>query len=101
MEALDLLNLIVASHVDSRAVMDVLRHDLEHAPHLAIDGLAAGCCAKRLVSTLSTYSREKEKQKKDKDKVGLNNSPFSNTRAIGAHSYRMRSFPLGLFLSAG
>src|SRR2546421_3555650 len=29
------------------------------------------------------------------------NLPFSITMAIGAHSYRIRSFPLGLFLSAG
>lgn len=27
--------------------------------------------------------------------------PFSKTMAIGAHSYKIRSLPLGLFLSAG
>lgn len=41
-EGLDLLDLVVAPQENARAVVDVLRHDLEHPAHLIVDGLAAG-----------------------------------------------------------
>lgn len=43
MELLDLLNLIIRTHKDTGLVMDILRYDLEHAVHLAIDGLTTSC----------------------------------------------------------
>jgi hypothetical protein len=36
-----LLHLVVASQEDARAIVDVLRHHMQHALHLAIDRLAA------------------------------------------------------------
>ncbi len=86
-----LLNLVIATHKDARPIVDVLGHHLEHAAHLAIDGLATG-----YRKALDAYpGRERLLIT-----VG-SNSPFSNTNAIGAHSYRILSLPLGLFLSAG
>ena len=41
MEGLDLLNLVVAAHKDAGSVMDMFWNNLEHAIHLAVDGLAA------------------------------------------------------------
>lgn len=41
-ERLDLLNLVITAHEDTRLVVDVLGHDLQHPPHLAVDSLAAG-----------------------------------------------------------
>ena len=38
----DLLHLVVTAHEDARAVVDMLRHYLEHPAHLAVDGLPAG-----------------------------------------------------------
>lgn len=40
-ELLDLLNLIVTSHEDAGSVVDVLGRNLEHALHVAVDGLSA------------------------------------------------------------
>ena len=39
----DLLYLIIAAEEDAAPVMDVLGHDFNHALHLAVDCLAAGC----------------------------------------------------------
>ena len=71
-ESLHLLNLVIASHVDARAVVDVLRHDLQHASHLTVDGLAASCSwGGRPVSSLSTFFEEgKGKSKGVKKKPG-------------------------------
>lgn len=38
-EGLDLLNLIVAAKEDSCLVMDILWHNVQHPPHLAVDSL--------------------------------------------------------------
>lgn len=85
MELLDLLDLVIASHEDARSIMDSLRNNLEHASHIAIDGLTSSY----ILLAHNRYSFTES------------NVPFSKTMAIGAHSYRIRSFPLGLFLSAG
>ena len=39
----DLLHLLVAAQEDARSVVDVLGHDLDHAIHVAVDGLSASC----------------------------------------------------------
>ena len=38
----DLLDLIVATHEDTAAVVDVLGGDGHHAVHVAVDGLTTG-----------------------------------------------------------
>jgi hypothetical protein len=38
----DLLDLLLAAHENATPVMDVFRLDLEHALHIAVDGVAAG-----------------------------------------------------------
>lgn len=38
-ELLHLLDLVVTTHEDTGLVVDVLRHHLEHAVHLAVDSL--------------------------------------------------------------
>jgi hypothetical protein len=47
----DELHLIIGAEEDSAAVVDALGDDGEHACHVAVDCLAAGC-EKRKVSTL-------------------------------------------------
>jgi hypothetical protein len=47
----DELHLVVGAEEDSAAVVDALGDDGEHACHVAVDCLAAGC-EKRKVSTL-------------------------------------------------
>lgn len=39
-ESLDLFNLVIAAHENSRAIVDMLRLNLHHTLHLAIDSLA-------------------------------------------------------------
>lgn len=39
----NLLHFVQAAHEDSRSVMNVLRLDLEHALHLAVDRVPASC----------------------------------------------------------
>ena len=41
----DLLHLLIAAQEDTAAIVDVLRDDSQHAPHLAIDRLTASCTA--------------------------------------------------------
>lgn len=85
-ELLDLLHLIVAAHEDTGSVVDVLGLDLEHSLHVAVDSLATGY--QLLVNQLNCWYKTLD-------------IPFSKIMAMGAHSYRIRSLPLGLFLSAG
>jgi hypothetical protein len=37
------LDLLVATKEDAAAVVDVLRHDVHHTAHLAVNGLSASC----------------------------------------------------------
>lgn len=43
MECLDLLNLIVTAHKDTRLVVNMLRYNFQHPIHVAIDGLPTSC----------------------------------------------------------
>lgn len=71
----DELHLVVGAEEDTAAVVDALGDDGEHACHVAVDCLAAGC--RDRVSTLCLCSVF------EKD---INNSPCSKTMAIGPHS---------------
>ena len=42
-ERLDLLNFLKAAHEDARPIVDMLRNNVEHAAHLAVDCLATSC----------------------------------------------------------
>lgn len=84
-ETLYLLHLIITTHEDTRPVMNILRHNFHHSVHLAVKCLATS------YSDINDHTHVKRS----------GNSPFSKTIAIGAHSYKILSFPFGLFLSAG
>lgn len=91
------LHLIVTSHEDTRPIMDVFRHDRQHAIHAAVDRLTAGWRSSINVSKDYPYFYLWGGRRV----VQLHHVPFSKTMAMGAHSYNILSFPLGLFLSAG
>src|SRR2546429_4125101 len=63
-------------------------HNGQHAIHFTVNCLTSGCLCSSVV-LFTTW------------RIYIASLPFSITMAIGAHSYRIRSFPLGLFLSAG
>lgn len=70
MELFDLLNFIEAAHENTGPVVNVLWDNLEHPPHLAVDSLTTGF---KNISIART-------------KAMTIDQPFSNTRAMGAHS---------------
>lgn len=41
-ETLDFLDFLVTAHVDTRSIVDVFRHNLQHPSHIAVEGLTAG-----------------------------------------------------------
>jgi len=90
----DLLHLVITPHEDARSIVYMLRHDRQHALHPAVDCLSARCSpgTRRQSVTLSLIRSKR---------TGKEHVPFSNTNAIGAHSYKIRNLPFGLFLSAG
>ena len=69
----DELHLVVGAEEDTAAVVNALGDDCEHACHVAVDCLAAGCEEK--VSIASMGARLKQR-----------NSPCSKTMAMGPHS---------------
>lgn len=89
----DLLHLVITPHEDARSIVYMLRHDRQHALHPAVDGLSARYIHPTMSQSHFLRHRGKE--------ILEENVPFSNTSAIGAHSYKIRNFPFGLFLSAG
>ena len=85
----DELHLVVGAEENTAAVVDALGDDCEHAGHVAVDCLAAGCGKGK--SQPCFYGTVK----------GKCDLPCSKTMAMGPHSYRIRSLPLGVLLSAG
>lgn len=47
-ERLDLFNLVIAAHVDTRSIVNALRYHLEHPPHVAVESLATSYTTKHI-----------------------------------------------------
>ena len=102
----DLLHLVITPHEDPRTVVDVFGHDGQHSLHLAVHGLAARWIqhtymlgqpwGRKISRTGKDTNRERMEMERENG-----DQPFSKIMAMGAHSYRIRSLPFGLFLSAG
>lgn len=54
-ELLDLFHFVVAAHEDTSTVVDVLRLNLEHSLHVAVNGLAASCDSQLAFNVLCLY----------------------------------------------
>ncbi|KAG9679789.1 fructose-1,6-bisphosphatase, partial [Aureobasidium melanogenum] len=79
----DLLHLVVRAHEDTRLVVDRLGNDLDHAIHLAVDCLAAGCghvlaCA----SWRLLVGRVGEDTTVQKSSVGIGNHATNVSRTV-------------------
>ena len=83
------LYFVIASHEDTRSIMDVLGNNSKHPFHTAIYRLASSCFETR------------QHMRQWPIGVSIGEVPFSKTIAMGAHSYKILNFPFGLFLSAG
>lgn len=57
-DLVELLDLVVRAHEDTRPVMDVLRNDLEHPRLIASDGKTTGCTLVRQLSSTETLGRK-------------------------------------------